>query len=230
MSTVGDNPGISRRECPPSVHARNQRFVKRELRSRGIAITPESDPVVRLPAGSNWNTMDVKMVLRTTLKASYIPLCVCDFILEHLRVIRQVPPSVGRMIDNCMSWTGRINASEPVLCGCATFQWLPKRHGHVFCPSWEYTGPYVVTINANTKRKGLPGWQQQDMEAAVAVAWLRWLPGSLLSGLRGLGLLVNSLPVSYKYFSLREVSKCKTVLAPMVVTLIDKCNQCLLIW
>ena len=41
--------------------------------------------------------MDVKMVLRMTLKASYIPLCVCDFLLENLRVIKQVPPSVGKM-------------------------------------------------------------------------------------------------------------------------------------
>ena len=117
--------------------------------------------MVRLPAGSNWNKMDVKMVLRKTLKASYIPLCVCDFILEHLRVIRQVPPSVGRMLDNCRSWTGRINDNEPILCGCAEFQWLLKRHGHdiVYCPSWEYTGLYVDTINANTKTKVLPGWR-----------------------------------------------------------------------
>ena len=130
---------ISRRECPPSVHARNKRFVKRELISCGIALTPESDPVVRLPTGSNWNKMVVKLFLRKTLKASYISLCVCDFILQNLRVVKQVSPSVGRILDNCRVWTGRIDDNEPVLCGCAAFQWLPKRHGHVYCPSWEYT-------------------------------------------------------------------------------------------
>ena len=97
----------------------------------GIALTPESAPVVRLPAGSNWNKMDVKMVSRKTLKASYIALCVCDFILENLRVIRQVLPYVSRMRVNCRVWTGRINDNAPVMCGCAAFQWLPKRHGHV---------------------------------------------------------------------------------------------------
>ena len=35
----------------------------------------------------------------------YIPLCVCDFILENLCVIKQVAPSVGRMLDNCRQWT-----------------------------------------------------------------------------------------------------------------------------
>ena len=174
--------------------------------------------------------MDVKLVLRMTLKASYIPLCVCDFLLENLRVIKQVPPSVGKMLDNCRQWTSRINDNLPTPCGCAAFQWLPKRHGHVYCPSWDYTGPYVDTINANTKTKVLPGWRVQDMDAAVTVAWLRWLPGSLLPGIRGLDLLVNPLPVGSKCFNLREVSMCKKFVAPMVVTPIDKCNQCLLIW
>ena len=156
----------------------------------------------------------------------------CDFILENLCVIRQVSPSVGRVLDNCRVWTGRINNNEPVLCGCAAFQWLTKRHRHdtVFCPSWDYNGMYVDTINANTKTKYLPGWRHQDMKAAVTGAWLRWRPGSLLSGLRGLDLLVNPLPVGKKCFSLIEVTMCKTFLAPMVVTPIDKCNQCSLIW
>jgi len=155
--------------------------------------------VVRLPPGSNWNKMDVKLVLRMTLKASYIPLCVCDFLLENLRVIKQVPPSVGKMLDNCRQWTSRINDNLPTPCGCAAFQWLPKRHGHVYCPS-------------------------------LAGAWLRWLPSSLLPGIRGLDLLGTPRSIGKSCFSLREVSMCKKFLSPMVVTPIDKCNQCSLIW
>ena len=82
---------------------------------------PESDPVVSLPAGSNWKKVDVMMVLRKILKTSYIPLCVCDYILQNLRVLRQVPPSVGKVLDNCRVWTGRIHGNEPVLCGRAAF-------------------------------------------------------------------------------------------------------------
>ena len=164
--------------------------------------------------------MDVKMVFT-------YPFVYDIVTLENLRVIRQVPPSVGKMLDNCRVWTDRINDNEPVMCGGAAFQWLPKRHGHVFCPSWEYTGLCVDAINANTKTKVLPGWRHQDMKAAVTGAWLRWLPGSLLHGLHGLDLLVNPLPVGKKCFSLREVAMCKTFLALMVVTPIDKCNPSL---
>ena len=42
-------------------------------------------------------------------------------------VIQQVPPGVGKMLDNCRVWTGHINDNETVLCGCAAFQWLLER-------------------------------------------------------------------------------------------------------
>ena len=113
---------VARRECPPSVLARNKSFVKRELRACGIALTPESGLVVRLPAGAYWNKIDVTMVLRKTLQAFYIPLCVCDCILQNRCVIQQVPSSVDKELDTCRVWTGRINNSEPTLCGHAAFQ------------------------------------------------------------------------------------------------------------
>ena len=170
--------------------------------------------------------MDVTMVLRKTLKASYIPLCVRDYILRNLRVIRQVPPSVGKVLDNCRVWTGRINDNEPILCGCAAFQWLPKRR--VYCPSWEYTGPHVDTINVNIKTKVLPGWEQKDMEMAVTMAWQRWLPESLMPDRCGLDLLFST-PPSGRRCSQREVAHTKKVSAPMVVTPINTCNPCVMV-
>ena len=137
--------------------------------SRGSSdlVASPSGPVVRLPAGSDWNKMDVKMFLRKTLKASYIPLCVCGFILEYLHVIKQVPPSVSRILDNCRFWTSRVNTNEPILCGCAAFQWLSRRHAHVHCPGWDYAGLYVDTANAKTTTEVLSGWRQHDMKMAV---------------------------------------------------------------
>ena len=45
----------------------------------------------------------------------YIPLCVCDFLLDRLRVIRLEPPTVGSVLDNGRSWTRRINEVEDIL-------------------------------------------------------------------------------------------------------------------
>ena len=97
------------RECTQSVHKRNKSFIKKELRKRGVTLHPDSDPVVRLPAGSLWTVTDVKRVFQKALVGSYIPLCVCDFLLEKLRVIMPEPPTVGSVLDNARSWTRRIN-------------------------------------------------------------------------------------------------------------------------
>ena len=107
--------GISLRECTQSVHKRNKSFIRKELRLRGITLHPDSDPVVKLPAGSLWTVKDVKRVFQKTLVVSYIPLCVCDFLLEKLRVIRLEPPTVGSVLDNGRSWTRRINDVEDIL-------------------------------------------------------------------------------------------------------------------
>ena len=106
---------ISLRECTQSVHKRNKSFIRKELRHRGITLHPDSDPVVKLPAGSLWTVKDAKRVFQKTLVVSYLPLCVCDFLLEKLRVIRLEPPTVGSVLDNGRSWTRHINDVEDIL-------------------------------------------------------------------------------------------------------------------
>ena len=57
----------------------------------------------------------MKRVFQKTLVVSYIQLCVCDFLLEKLHVIRLEPPTVGSVLDNGRSWTRRINEVEDIL-------------------------------------------------------------------------------------------------------------------
>ena len=71
--------------------------------------------MVKLPDGSSWTVKDVKRVFQKTLVVSYIPLCVCDILLDRLRVIKLEPPTVGSVLDNGRSWTRRINDVEDIL-------------------------------------------------------------------------------------------------------------------
>ena len=107
--------GISLRVCTQPVHKQNKSFIRKELRKRGVTFHPDSGPVVRLPASSLWTVTDVKRVFQKTLVVSYIPLCVCDFLLEKLRVIRPEPPTVGSVVDNGRSSTRCINDAEEIL-------------------------------------------------------------------------------------------------------------------
>ena len=51
--------------------------------------------MVKLPVGPLWTVEGVKRVFQRTVVVSYIPRCVCDVLLETIRVIRLEPPAVG---------------------------------------------------------------------------------------------------------------------------------------
>ena len=97
------------------MHKRNKSFIRKELRQRGVTLHPDSGPVVKLSTGSLWTVKSVKRVFQKTLVVSHIPLCVCDFLLDKLRVIRLEPPTVGSVLDNGRSWTRRITDVEDTL-------------------------------------------------------------------------------------------------------------------
>ena len=51
----------------------------------------------------------MKRFFLKTLVVSYIPPCVCDFLLEKLCVIMLEPSTVGSVLDNGRSWILRID-------------------------------------------------------------------------------------------------------------------------
>ena len=178
--------GVSRRECIPSIqcHPRNIKFIKRELRQRGVTITPDTEPRLTLPAGSLWTRKEVLLVLNITLKASYIPLVVCDFLTANLRLRYTGPESVLKCLDNGRQWARAINNCEEILCCCdrPEYAGLPRRHGHIFVPSWKYTGPHELTIHGSSKTLLYPNKKFRDLSTAVWTFWMRYLPSSMLPG------------------------------------------------
>ena len=65
--------------------------------------------------------MDVTMALKSTLKAAYIPLCVCDCILQNRRVINQV---------KAVKKDGRDAAK--------TKQYLKPRESTIYTHMWKF--------------------------------------------------------------------------------------------
>ena len=113
-----------------------------------MAITPDTELRLKLPAGSLWTISEVLLVLNSTLKASYIAVVLCDFLILHLKLQYTGPESVVNCLDNSKQGARAINNCEDILCCCnrPEYAGLPKRHGHIFVPSWRYTGPHVATI------------------------------------------------------------------------------------
>ena len=79
---------------------------------------------MKLPAGYVWTVKDVKRVFQKTLVVSHVPLCVCDFLLDKLRVIQLEPPTMavfwtmaGAGLVALLMWRISSEALQPSL-GC----------------------------------------------------------------------------------------------------------------
>lgn len=223
--------GISRREIEPTApntHAKNTKFITKELRRRGITLRPDRNVVVRLPWSSTVRKKDVLKCLKTALVKTYLPLCVCDHVLNHLSIVWEGPEKLGAALDNGKRWASRINDCIPIRCNCHLFPDLPKRHGHVYCPSWEYNGDFSATVRANMRSHVGTGDDWTDLEQRLKGAWLRYLPEwscppSL--DLRGSGVLQPTA----EEFRPDVVRRCSTLLAPLAVTAVDKQASALLL-
>ena len=134
-----------------------------------MTITPDTEPRLKLPAGSLWTRKEVLLVLNSTLKASYIPVDVCDFLTANLWLQYTGPESVLKCLDNGRKWTQAINNCEEIPCCCVRPEYagLPRRHGHIFVPSWQYTGPHEMTIRGRSKTLVHPSKRFRDLSTAV---------------------------------------------------------------
>ena len=111
------------------------------------------------------------------------------------------------------------------LCCCnrPEYAGLPRRHGHIFCPSWDYTGPHEATLRGSSKTLIHPAKRYRDLSTAVFTFWMRLRPSSLLPGtVRGIDYLTEAEDGD-PAFRAGEVYRTKRVLKHLAVIPIDKC-------
>ena len=183
------------------VHKRNKSFIRKELRARGITLHLNSDHVARLPAGSLWTVIDVKRVFRKTLKASYIPVCVCDFLLDKLRVIRLKPLTVGSVWTMLGAgpvalpiWRASFEAAQPYL-GCRSDMDMSFAL-HSLSSTLGHTSRLCEPASACCKTRVLPGrlgmeWQGYEFSCVHVGCLATMVAVLLMPEIRGLGELTE---------------------------------------
>ena len=196
-----------------------------------MTITLDTEPRLKLPVGSLWTRKEVLLVLNSTLKASYIPLVVRDFLTANLRLQYTCCELVLKCLENGRKWAQAINNCEaiPCYCGRPEYAGLPRRHGHIFVLSWQYTGPHEMTIRGSSKTLLHPSKRFRDLSTAVWTFWMRYLPSSMLpDAVRGTEHL-NEAQWGHPAFQAGEVYRTKKVLKHLAVLPIDKCQHRMLI-
>ena len=103
---------ISNRLNPPATHESVKSTIRRKLRERGVTLTPDSIPEIRLPPEAVGTKREVINILREYLHASFVPLCVCDSMLANAKVISEEHRALGSALQNHKSWIGKMNAGD----------------------------------------------------------------------------------------------------------------------
>ena len=73
---------------------------------------------------------------------------------------------------------------------------FPRRHGHIFVPSWEHKGPDKHTVTALMSSTVRPRHSPAAFELAVLRRWKRYLPQPLLVRIHTYNSLVHAPPLS----------------------------------
>ena len=82
------------------------------LRGKGFQIYPWSPVVMSLPPGCAYSYREAMQCLRRTLKLTYLPLCVCDYILKSAKIVARPPDRLKAILDNTKQYIRRHNGGE----------------------------------------------------------------------------------------------------------------------
>ena len=133
-------------------------------------------------------------------------------------------------LESGRKWARAINDCEGILCCCnrPEYAGLLRRHGHIFVPSWEYTGPHEATINGISKTLLHPSkrlCRLRDLSTAVWTFWMHYVPSSLPpDAVRGTESL-DEAEWGNPAFRAGEVYRTKRALQHLAVIPIGKCQH-----
>lgn len=169
---------VSARVCTPRVHMVNMSKVKRALRKKGITLTPDSIVRISIPSTVLVTKRELRRELMLQLDQSFVPRIIRTFITKNMLFVKSKAPTVGDMLRNQAKMIGMLQYGD-LPCTCHLYPGLPKRHGHVYVPSWQYEGVGEEVVNSNMKSRVFrtkSGWQAK-ME--IKKWWGRSLPSSI---------------------------------------------------
>ena len=116
-------------------------------------------------------------------------------------------------------------------CTCDQYPELHshKQHGHIFIPSWQYTGFGSSTNQTPLQSVLVSSCKPSSIASAVRASWREFLPDFYIPKMHDPYTLQRA-PKSDGHFSTDFVNRIGAYLSMLVVMVIHKCTaQCLII-
>ena len=151
---MGDNSARAGSAYPLSRH-----FAACDSASQqGFTLTPDSELVIKIPSEVQVTGITVTSTLRKPLLVSFIPQMVCDHVLRNIRIVRQAGRTIGEVLITTKHWIQTMYRA-PLPCNRHLYpaEW-PRRHGHIFDPSWQYEGLCSHTLTLCTAQCSPPSF------------------------------------------------------------------------
>lgn len=185
--------------------------------------------VIRIPSGTQYSRYDIVSVLRRALLVSFIPQRVCDHALSTVRVVKLAEVTLGQKLITTKKWiTDLYTGSLPCTCDQYPELHSHKRHGHIFIPSWQYTGFGSSAVQAPMQSVLASTSKLGSIVSTVRASWRQSLPDLNIPPMFDPDTPQRA-PQSDGHFSIDFVIKIVTYLSMLVVMGIDKCtSRCLI--
>ena len=212
----------SRRLCRASIHIRNTGVIERELWSRGFLVRPEGSMVMKLPPTARVSILEARIAFRQTMVHSNLTDNLVAPLMYALRIVEQSEQQLGRALDTTKLWIN--SGQESCTCHLYPSSW-PRRHGHIFIPSWEYQGPFKQTMTAIMSSTVRSLYSPTAFEQAQYSCWKRYLPLGLLGEIFKYDMPYYPPEVASHPLSSFRVRQLKTYLEDLVTMGIDKCRN-----
>jgi hypothetical protein len=212
----------SRRLCRASIHIRNTGVIERELWSRGFLVRPEGSMVMKLPPTARVSILEARIAFKQTMVHSNLTDNLVAPLMYALRIVEQSEQQLGRALDTTKLWIN--SGQESCTCHLYPSSW-PRRHGHIFIPSWEYQGPFKQTMTAIMSSTVRSLYSPTAFEQAQYSCWKRYLPLGLLGEIFKYDMPYYPPEVASHPLSSFRVRQLKTYLEDLVTMGIDKCRN-----
>ena len=212
----------SRRLCRDSIHIRNTGVIERELWSRGFLVRPEGSMVMKLPPAARVSILEARIAFRQTMVHSNLTDNLVAPLMYALRIVEQSEQQLGRALDTTKLWIN--SGQESCTCHLYPSSW-PRRHGHIFIPSWEYQGPFKQTMTAIMSSTVRSLYSPTAFEQAQYSCWKRYLPLGLLGEIFKYDKPYYPPEIASHPLSSFRVRQLKTYLEDLVTMGIDKCRN-----
>ena len=169
---------VSNAHCSGGVHKVNKQKIRRALRRKGITLTPDSEIRIPCPPTVLVTKRELRMELKNQLMHSFIPDIICRSIIRKAKFVKQGSVTIGNMLRNHGKLIAMMQQGD-LPCVCHQYPHLPKRHGHVYVPSWEYSGFGERLVRCNMKSRARRVKSSWRVKLSIRKWWAKSLPKSL---------------------------------------------------